>query len=98
MNDGHKGMTCEREKVRAGEEEGIFCVTLQLAVSSKAPSMKIALLSGTFFIQRRSNSQSCFSDLTSKQGEGNLETNQDLAAEARPSMFRTEKIIFVFIR
>lgn len=40
-------MTCEREKVGEGEEKGIFCVTLQLAVSSKAPSMKIALLSGT---------------------------------------------------
>lgn len=47
MNDGHKGMTCEREKLREGEEEVIFCVTLWLAVSSKAPSFKITLLSGT---------------------------------------------------
>lgn len=47
MNDGHKGMTCEREKLREGEEEVIFCVILWLAVSSKAPSFKITLLSGT---------------------------------------------------
>lgn len=46
MNDGHKGMTCEREKVGEGEKAGIFCVILSLAVSSEAPSMKIALLSG----------------------------------------------------
>lgn len=43
MNDDHKEMTCERE----GEEEGIFCVILQLAVSSIAPGMRIALLSDT---------------------------------------------------
>lgn len=48
MNDGHKGMTCERRKVGEGVEEGIFCVILQPVVSSTAPSMKTVLLNGTF--------------------------------------------------